>query len=207
MVAVPELMSEEWNPDGVFKLRSSGGEAMFDYSVTTGCDDPGLAVSYMNYFFTEKGSEYVSFGAEGVTFNYGADGSHEFTDLVLNNPDGLSQSTALNVNVCIGPTRVSVESKLASLDSQAQLDAVELWSANRNASHKYYGSLTGEESARVSTIESDICTLVNETMGRLVFGGGDFESEYSDFIEKINSFGIEELLEAKQAAYERYLAR
>lgn len=207
MVGVPELMSEEWNPDGIFKLRSSGGEAMFDYSITTDCEYPEIAVSYMNYFFTDKGSEYVSFGAEGVTFNYGEDGSHEFTDFILNNPDGLSQSTALNANICVGPTCVSVESKLASLDSQAQFDAVEIWSANRNASHRYYGSLTSEESARVSTIESDICTLVNETMGRLVFGSGDFESEYNDFIEKINSFGVEELLEAKQAAYDRYLVR
>ncbi len=74
MVACPELMNEQWNPDGVFKLRAAGGEATFDYSITTGCEHVETAVSYLNYFFTEAGSELVSFGLEEVTFNYGPDG-------------------------------------------------------------------------------------------------------------------------------------
>lgn len=207
MVATPEPMNEKYCPDGIFAHGHAAGTAQFDYSVSTACEYPEIAVSYLNYFFTEEGMEYVAFGAEGETFEYGSDGKRAYTELITNNPMGLNSSLAKGLYVAIGPTYATFETTTSTYTRQEQFDATALWIQNRDGRHVYYGTLTTEESDRVSTIEGDIATLVDETMANLVFGNVDFDSYYDDFISKMEAMGLNELLACKQAAYERYLQR
>lgn len=90
-----------WNP-----MENEGDVFHFDsneevglesgvWNVGFNCKNPELVVQMIDWLFTEEGSRLASYGIEGEAYNLKADGTIELTDLITNNPDGLSASTAL----------------------------------------------------------------------------------------------------------------
>lgn len=65
-------------------------------SISSNCKYPEAAAKLLDYVFSPEGIILSNFGVEGVTFEYGEDGSIRFTDFVLNNPDGYTQEQVLN---------------------------------------------------------------------------------------------------------------
>lgn len=59
------------------------------WSVSTQAENAELVVSVINWFFTDEGIESCNWGTENEAFVYDAEGNKQFTDLVLNNPDGI----------------------------------------------------------------------------------------------------------------------
>lgn len=60
--------------------------------ITSACENVEAAVQYLNYGYTYEGSLYFSFGLEGEHWNWGDDGLPKFTDVILNNADGMTIS-------------------------------------------------------------------------------------------------------------------
>lgn len=63
-------------------------------------------VQLCDYMYTTDGILLANYGVEDVTFTYNAEGKPEFTDLIMNNPDGYSyrDSVALHVIDGLGPS-------------------------------------------------------------------------------------------------------
>ena len=177
-------------------------------AVSTQCEYPELAVQWLDFWYSPKGSELVNYGAEGVSFEYNADGEPEFTDVVLNNEYGLT-AEAINA-FYLGynfPGLFDTKVQTSTYDED-QLYAMEVWSSNTDDlwNYPYGAALTAEESEEYSRLYSDISTYLSTEAVAFVTGARDLAT-FDDFIDTLRSMGADRCVELKQAALDRYFGK
>lgn len=177
------------------------------WAVSTQCETPEAAIMYINYFFTEEGNRLANIGLEGVSYTVNADGSKSYTDLIINNPDGMAQMIATQLYAAMPVPNIStIERARMGWLNDSQKMSHETWSSNRDDTHVYRGDLTSDEAQTYAVRAGDVATLVDENVNQFVYGAKSFD-EWDNFIAQCESMGIHELTALKQAAYDRYLAR
>ena len=65
----------------------------FPTVVTSECDSPEKAVEWLDYRYTDEGYMLFNYGIEGESYNL-VDGKVVFTDLIMNNDQGLDVEEA-----------------------------------------------------------------------------------------------------------------
>ena len=65
-------------------------------AICTSCTDPGTALRWLDYHFSEEGSLLSQYGLEGGGLAFDKNGKACYSNLISNNPDGLSTDNALN---------------------------------------------------------------------------------------------------------------
>ena len=61
-----------------------------------------------------------------------------------------------------------------------------------------------EEKKEVDKLLPDISTFVFETTEKWMIGSEDVEADFDKYIQKLEDFGMDRVLELYQAAYDRY---
>lgn len=178
-------------------------------TVTTSCENVELALKYLNYFYTEPGIIAFNYGSEGVSYVLDESGKPQFTDLILNNPDGLTSNQALDYYTYNGYAgKVIMNSVQAMFFNETQHSCAEVWGENNDSDYIISPSVTlnAAEADVYNGYYSDIETLVDEQLTKFIVGDTDM-SEYDAFVEQIKGMNLDEVLEAYQSAYDRYLVR
>ncbi len=184
--------------------------------VTTACKDPVLAAKWLDFQYSQEGSYLNWYGIEGETYELGGDdNTPQYTDFVIKNPDGLTadsvlQRYALNNKSWLGKHNFSAGLKLTTAlsgdGSNVQQDAVDLWSAPTvNIALPDALTLTDSEGKKANTTLTALTTLVEEHMVNYILGKDNTSQE--DFVKTLYDYGLQEVLDIYQAAYERYLER
>lgn len=172
---------------------------------------PAETVKWLDYAYGEAGHRLFNFGIEGKTYTM-ENGRPEFTDLILNNPDGLSIGQAMSRYLRTAPAAPGYrtdESTVAGYKYQEQKDAVELWSGNldgRLGRLMPPVSLTREENVEISGIMKDVTTYTNEMFLKYVLGAESLDS-FDKYVEKVRALGIDRATQIMQTALERYNSR
>lgn len=177
-------------------------------TITVACDNVEILLRYYDFFFTEEGSLYLNYGVEGVTYNM-VDGKPVWTDLVLYDTEGYGSIYAIwGDYVYHGPKRwYDWERELLPTLPEVTLNAAKDWDANFVDEYTLPDvSVSTEDSARYTSILNDANTFINESVAKFITGVTPL-SEFDNFIETLKNMRIEEAIEIKQAAYDRYMAR
>ena len=177
-------------------------------AISTQCEDPELAVQWMDFWYSPKGSELVNYGVEGVSFEYDDAGEPQFTDVVLNNEYGLTMEAiqalylGYNFGGLFDPTVM-----LTTYD-QGQLDAMDIWTSNIDDDWNYPlgASLTAEETEEFMGYYSDIATYLSTEAVSFVTGARNLGT-FDDFIDTLKSMGADRCLEIRQTALDRYYSK
>lgn len=191
-------------------IRYSGAvTVMSGWSITTTCPDPELLIQACNWIYTDEGTVALNFGKEDESYTVDADGTYHYTDLVLNNPDGLPLFFATSVYTAFEMPKIGMaEANTAKLSNQQQVDAQEFWNTQtHNDDGVLYGDLNAQE-LEITSGYSDIDTLVQEKA--MAFAVGDLpinDENWTEFVQQVESMGIDEITECYQSAYNRYLER
>ncbi|WP_022761648.1 extracellular solute-binding protein [Butyrivibrio sp. AD3002] len=182
--------------------------------ISTSCKNPELAAKWLDFQYTEEGQYLNWYGIEGETYTIGEDGTPQYTDLVLHNPDGLPatdvlQKYALNQGSSfLGKHDISASWKLSSAtagDTNYELEAVKIWSSpETNMSISESLTLTAEES-KIQTKFTDIQTMIDEYTINYITGQD--VKPYEEYVNDLYAFGLQEVIDTYQAAYDRYLQR
>ena len=176
--------------------------------ITTACEYPEVAAKWLNWFFTEKGTVTYNFGVQGETYDIDADGNYYYTDAIINNELGLPAMLA--TSMLIGWPAMSFprmeERTTAFYTNDDERGMMDLWYSNRDNAHVYFGDLTAEESSAYSATASDILTYASENISGFIMGARPM-SEWDSFVQTCYDMGIQDLIDLKQAAYDRYLER
>jgi putative aldouronate transport system substrate-binding protein len=177
------------------------------WAVTTACEYPELAAGAINWFWTDEGYTVANYGEEGVTFNY-VNGEVEFTDLILNNPNGFNPmfNSCSEILFFDFPFEYNLTRKSATFSTQAEIDSQEIWGSNETDELQYYGDLNADESAIYSSYVGDIATYVSENVSQFVTGAKSFD-DWDAYVAQIEQLGVQQLIDVKTAAYQRYLNR
>lgn len=180
-------------------------------AITTQCKTPELAAKVLDYFFTEEGYMLGNFGVEGVTYTM-ENGVPTYTDLILNNPDGLTVSQALGLHVKAGsgsafPMSEGYIDQYYSLPQQkAGLEAW-LYSAEESLKVKVPPvTPTSDETTEYSQIMNEVTKYQKQMIVKFITGIEPID-KFDEFVATMNKFGLERALEIQTAALKRFNSR
>ena len=178
-------------------------------AITTSCKNVELAAKFLDYGYSEAGHNMFNFGIEGVSYEM-KNGKAEYSDIVINNPDGwpLAQSLAKYIRANYNGPFVQ---DLNYLEQYLQLPAVKecpsVWAVPDARKHTVPNiTPTQEESKELATITNELGTYVSEMSLKFIFGTESFDN-WDKYIETLQGMKLDRALEIENAALERYNAR
>lgn len=177
--------------------------------ICTSCDDPETALQWLDYHFSEDGSILCQYGLEGEGLEY-QDGKPGYSDLISNNPDGLSTDNALNAYTINMNMFASNGTTLRGAYDEVQQEALNAWNDKREVTKSSFTNLftlDTDETATVQRYYTDISTYVAEQVGKFLIGEADLDENWDSFVETVESMGIDEVIDAYTTAGERYFGR
>lgn len=174
-------------------------------AITTACKNPELAVRFLDQLYTDEGFMLCNYGIEGESYVLDENGVPQFTDLIMNNPQGTPTHM-----MCAYAAHISwpFEGVFGRDDVGASLEYAATWDANNDYSYSYPGGVTPtkEENEVYGDYYPDIKTYTDEMTVRFIMGLEPLEN-YDAFVEQLHTLGIDEVLASRQSAYDRYMER
>ena len=176
-------------------------------SISTTAPQPELAVQCLDYLFTDEGKILCNYGIEGQAFEYDANGDPQWTDLIVNNDEGIpvEQWCRVKYTLIDMPSLFTLERTWASYNDEQIAAITEKWNAAYDNTLPSL-ALTTEENERFNALYSDIDTYVDENIIKYIIGDLSFDN-WSDFTADLEQMGVQECIDIYQQAYNRYLAR
>lgn len=179
-------------------------------AISADCENPEVAMRWLDYLFTEEGALLANYGIEGDTFEFNEEGEPEFTDKILNNENGWTMTQTVASYLCPSAGIANWSDwtrELAGVPEKNQA-CYDVWSeADDTWRLPSSVTLTQDESTERAALYADISTTVKEQTAQFISGALDIESNWDAYIASLESSGIERAIEITQAAYDRYLAR
>ena len=211
VVGIPPMRMKE---DSTLHFGLDADNAAFNMgiSISTACENVETVVRFFNYFFTEEGNLLANYGVEGYSFEYNEEGKPVFTELITNNPDGMTMDVALCLYTggsTSGPYVID-NTKNSFTYTDAQLAAGSAWLEGTDGAYQlpdtYTNLLSSEEKEALNSYYNDIITTYNETVLQFITGAKPL-SEFDSFRNQLKDMGIDNCVDIMQGALDRYLQR
>lgn len=194
--------------------------------ITTNCDDPVAAVKWFDYMYSDEGTLLANYGVEGETFewenkegtpkldkkgdNYEwVGGEPKYTDLIADNPDGLSLVEATHKYLIhSGPCLRQIEREHFAFPDYAIDAMMNVWNDSADVDYMLPDNitLTAAEGEKISEIMTDVNTYVDEMTVKLIMGEEPI-SNFDEYVEQIKKMRIDEAIQIYQDALDRYKTR
>lgn len=173
-------------------------------AISTSCKYPELAAKWLNYFYTDEGILLANYGVEHQGFEYNAQGEPELTDLVLNNPDIVSNIT-LAMYTHFNLPCVIEDSRRFTTYTEEQSAAAGIWSSRSDNSWAYpaAATLTVDETEQYVGKSTDITTYCKENIAKFITGDKPI-SEFDSFVEQLYAMDLDTCIKIKQDSLDRY---
>lgn len=193
------------------KLYSNVKPSLVDvgaFVITDKNKHPEATMRWIDHFYGDDGAKLFFMGIEGITFEVMEDGSVEFTDLINNNPDGMSFTQAVSTYIPYRngayPSIVKEAFFKGSEGHPTSVEAAAKFSADFPEVIWSPFSYTLEEMDIMSSIGTDIDTYVKEMRAKFMLGQVPL-SEWDNYVRTIERMGLDWYMETYQAAYDRYV--
>ena len=198
----PKMYSYEYA-----KQRNSG---MKNIVITTDCEDPEKAVTFLDWFYSTDGASAVNFGfEEGESYEV-VDGVKQWLPFMTERDENLVNYEVI-YSLDEGPG-VQLVNKKSPVSDDYVLEAKEIWLSYDPTKAVFGGlptlSFTAEESEDMTAVNTDIYTHVSTEISRFMMGEAELTDESWDaYCKSVEDMGLAELTEFYQTAYERYEER
>lgn len=178
------------------------------WAISTACGDHVPLLKLVNWLYSEEGQQMYNWGEEGVAFEYDENGDPQWTDLVVNNPDGLnfmfaSYLYATGVGSTFFPGVYDMEKGFYSYNED-QLAAVDTLAELTDGANNLpsYVSLTNAELETYNSYATDLNTYAKGMVLRFILGDEPM-SNYDTFLDTCMDMGLQEMTDLYQTAYDR----
>lgn len=202
----PPVMNE--GDEGHIRLRDSYTSG--NTAIGADCENPEVAMRWLDYLFTEEGALLANYGVEGDTFEFNEEGEPEFTDKILANENGWTMTQTVASYLCPSAGIANWSDWTRELAGVPEKDQAcyDVW-AEFSDDWRLPSSvtLTQDESTERAALYADISTIVKEQTAQFISGALDIEANWDSYISALEASGIERAIEITQAAYDRYTAR
>jgi putative aldouronate transport system substrate-binding protein len=187
------------DPNGVSSIMRN------EVLITKACKYPEVAARWIDEFYTGEASIQNFWGGIGTVITKHDDGTYTLNDP----PEGTSADSWYWDSSLrdFGPKYISKEFEKNIKLSSSSGDGLkaELSKIAEDTVTKPYPNVmfTNEENEERPTLTTDIDKYVESTRALWITEGGVDEG-WDEYVKKLNSMGLERLLEIYKAAYERY---
>ncbi len=178
-------------------------------AISTQCENVEAAAYLLDWMYSEEGNLCCNFGIEGLTYEM-QDGEPVYTDVIMNNPDGLSVANALAAYTRASTSGVCVQDPRyieQYYEQDNQKEALELSMKTDMGEHFFPPTSVSEEnSERYAEIMNNVKTLSDEMEAQFIAGTVSLDAEWDGYIQQLKDFGIEEAISMMQEAYDNYMS-
>lgn len=180
--------------------------------ITTSCKNVEVAVKFLNYAYTKEGYMTYNYGVEGLSWNYDAKGNPVYTDHMLKPEEFGTENANYIYRIHFAPKYLIADrlSHPSLLSDPESLEFKAQWDNDPKVDSVLRlpvgVQLTSDESAKRSSIMTDISTYAMEMQARYINGEIPLSTYESEYLATIKSMKFEEAREITQAAYDRYMA-
>ena len=168
-------------------------------------EQKAAAMKLLDYLYSDEGMMLMNFGVEGEQYEV-VDGELKYTDLIMNNPDGLSPQDALR--------SFGVQS-LLTLRQDVRYENAFVSDAVRSIREQYENeghvgkafptlAFTSDEQSIINEKYTEIETYVNEMIDKFIMGVESLD-QFDAYAAKVESMGLQDVLNVYQTAYDRYV--
>ncbi len=182
------------------------------WSVSAKCSNIPLIVSYIDWYYSPTGSQIISYGVPGLTWDYDDVGNIRLTDFVLHNPDGigLAWCLVLHANDGLADAGLQILVRKYAFDGGDRLKEMHYkWLVDG-----YKGEMdvptsltfTDEQEEELAEYTNDIQTFIAENYLMFVDGSAPM-SAWDSYVDGVKSLGIDYCLEIYQEAYDAFMVR
>jgi len=188
------------------------GMAITEFSrycaISSACENTELVARYLDQYYTKEIMELSSYGVEGESYTKNENEEYVFTDIVLNDPDGISPGDAISKHTLKAAVFAGYYNwgYAPALYGMWLDEAQGIWKVSTDLCLPSNMTMTADETVAYSTIYTDIQTMMTEYTSRYIMGI-ETEESFESFRQKLVEYGIEECLRYQQAALDRYNAR
>ena len=188
-----------------YRLKTFQCRPPYAAAVTTACAKPEVALTFLNYGYTEEGSLLYNYGIEGETYEM-IDGVPTFTDMMMNNPEYPVLDAILKFKHHIGPfIRYEHESNPAI--TLENMDTRKFFTEDSGtALNMPMVSMTAEEGEEYARIMAQVNTYRDTAVVNFIMGNKSLD-EFDAYISDMERLGINDIIAIQQAAYDRYMSR
>lgn len=185
------------------------------WAISTACQDPEGIMMMANYLFSEAGQLMYNYGDEGHSFEYDENGKPQYTELITNNPDGISYKDACYIYasaVASGhlPSIMDVRAGYYYFGDEEWnvFDTFRTCDADGTYNLPTGVALNEEENQEYATLSSDVTTYASTEIMKFILGQEELTPDtFETFRDTIISMGGNRMEELYQQAYERYLLK
>ncbi|MGI5936996.1 MAG: extracellular solute-binding protein [Oscillospiraceae bacterium] len=173
--------------------------------ITTAVEDVEVALKWLNWWFTEEGYLAANYGEEGTTYTM-VNGEPKYTELIMNDERGAFMAWNVHCNNTTGI--YGNGEKLDDIYAPNELEAVKIWMSGSDNAYRYpaAATLNAEEGSRFNQIMAEVNTYGSENIIKFIIGQRPLD-EFEQFVDQLYAMEIQETIDLKQAALNRYLAR
>ena len=210
LAPVPDPVKQEGDMLHVGGSQVHGAFTDGGYVITSAATEEKIEayLKYENFLFSEEGSVIADYGVEGVTFEYQEDGTPWPTDLILNNPDGLTQQQAKAYYIFgVGLSDPLKPYEKASYAEEIA-NAADTWTANRDYAYYFPEALSvpTDQAYEYNGMYNDISTYVSEMTLKFITGDESLDG-YDDYIAQLEAMGLPTCVSIMQDAYDSYISK
>jgi len=198
------------NSGEVAHIRQSNPTVRIDHADVvsthvTAPEDIIVLCKFYDYMFSEEGAKLANWGIEGETFVYNSEGKPEYTELIMNNPDGLSFLGA-NVVYLGGRNMPGIYEWRRELTESAT-NCMDTWfNANDDWIFPMAATMTAAEGQEYALIFSECQTYILEKVTSFIIGSSPMD-EWDEFLQQLENMNLDRCTEIKQASLDRYFGR
>lgn len=193
-------------PDGTLEYESRTLTG-FCYGVTRDCEDPVLAVKWLDYIYgSDEGRDMMNYGVEGITYTLDENGNKQWVDYVANNPDGLNISSALR---SLGAFPAQFTNRTVDFyEMMTSKQAAEEGAVLREYFIDPFPQIMATETEidRIASLSADINTYESEMIQKFIMGQESFDN-WDNFRQTVAGMGGDELNQIYQDQVDRYYAK
>lgn len=197
-----------------------GGVYTGKFLVSTTCQYPEAAVRWADYIYTTEGSYKRSGVEKGRDYedakdgDIGIDGKPALTRIITPYSTDPQNKGYFNVGIEYAPAEmrlgVAVDSKITKFDAEG-LEILLYQETNRN--YEPYApkgkmalpsiKLTAQESEEIQVIKVELEKYIEESRLKFLLGEWDLENDWDNYVNALDSIGIDKYLEVYQTGYDR----
>lgn len=171
-------------------------------------ENPVEIIKWVDYFYSEDGILLSNWGTEGKTYQVTETGEKEFTEFVMNNPEGKSVISVLTENVLLDVRTVAdYQYEMAFFQDPRQHLGWEVWSlANYDNVLPERMTYSLEDREEMTLSLGRLPEYVTQMTIKFIIGQEPL-SNYTKFTETMLEMDGEEFLQMTQDAFDRYQQR
>lgn len=179
------------------------------WSITTACapEKQKYVAMLVNFFYDGgAGTLLANYGIEGEAFEYNDEGKPQFTDLVMNNPNGYQTMMCYTFYTCESQDPILYDNHRAYAGyTDDQWAAFDAWRMNYEPTQNYAGALRAEDETDYAKCYADISTYVQEYVCNVIIGEASLDATWDSYLLSLSQMGLQECIDYRQHAYDDYI--